>query len=39
MQVPEQDRKSLAKAVKELGFAAKEVTSNPAYRLFLGSGN
>jgi threonine dehydratase len=39
MQVPSAERKTLAKTVKELGFTAKEVTDNPAYRLFLGNVN
>jgi threonine dehydratase len=37
MQVPVSERKSFAKAVRELGFSAKEVTDNPAYRLFLAN--
>jgi hypothetical protein len=35
--VPASERKSFAKAVRELGFSAKEVTDNPAYRLFLAN--
>jgi len=37
LQVPPAERPAFARAVKALGYAAKDVTSNPAYRLFLGN--
>ena len=37
MQVPAADRSAFLKALKELGYAWKDVSSNPAYRLFLGN--
>ena len=37
MQVPKSERPAFRKALKQLGYAWKDVTSNSAYRLFLGN--
>jgi threonine dehydratase len=37
MQVPPAERVSFRRALKKLGYAWKDVTSNTAYRLFLGN--
>ena len=37
MQVPEKERKEFIRTLKALGYSFKEVTDNPAYRLFLGN--
>ena len=37
MQVPEKERKEFLRTLKNLGYSFKEVTDNPAYRLFLGN--
>jgi threonine dehydratase len=37
MQVPEKERGEFIGALKALGYAFKDVTDNPAYRLFLGN--
>lgn len=37
MQVPPAERAAFRRALKRLGYAWKDVTSNPAYRLFLGN--
>ena len=37
MQVPVKERKEFLRALKTLGYSFKDVTDNPAYRLFLGN--
>jgi threonine dehydratase len=37
LQVPEKERKEFIRTLKALGYSFKEVTDNPAYRLFLGN--
>ena len=37
LQVPQTDRSILTKVLRELGYAFKDVSQNPAYRLFLGN--
>ncbi len=37
MQVPPKERKTFVKTLKTLGYAFRDVSSNPAYRLFLGN--
>ena len=37
MQVPKKERPAFRRALKQLGYAWKDVTSNSAYRLFLGN--
>ena len=37
LQVPNNERAAFRKALKRLGYAWKDVTSNSAYRLFLGN--
>ena len=37
MQVPEKERKEFLRTLKALGYSFKDVTDNPAYRLFLGN--
>jgi threonine dehydratase len=37
MQVPEKERKEFLRTLKDLGYSFKDVTDNPAYRLFLGN--
>ena len=37
MQVPEKERAAANKVFKALGYSFREVTDNPAYRLFLGN--
>jgi threonine dehydratase len=37
MQVPAGERQRFMRALEALGYAFKEVTDNPAYRLFLGN--
>ena len=37
LQVPPAERKAFAAVVKTLGYAAREVTDAPAYRVFLGN--
>ena len=37
MQVPVKERKEFLRALKALGYSFKDVTDNPAYRLFLGN--
>ena len=37
MQVPEKERPAANRVFKALGYAFKDVTNNPAYRLFLGN--
>lgn len=39
LQVPKNERENFSKTVESLGYPAKEVTMNPAYRLFLGNRN
>jgi threonine dehydratase len=37
LQVPEKERKEFLRTLKDLGYSFKDVTDNPAYRLFLGN--
>ena len=37
LQVPKRERKEFTQALKKLGYAFRDVSSNPAYRLFLGN--
>jgi threonine dehydratase len=37
MQVPPKERKELARTLKALGYVCRDVSTNPAYRLFLGN--
>ena len=37
MQVPERERAAANRVFKALGYSFREVTDNPAYRLFLGN--
>ena len=37
MQVPGKERKEFLRTLKDLGYSFREVTDNPAYRLFLGN--
>ena len=37
LQVPTRERRAFTKALKALGYAYRDVSSNPAYRLFLGN--
>ena len=37
MQIPEKERAAANKVFKALGYSFREVTDNPAYRLFLGN--
>ena len=37
LQVPRPERADLTKALRELGYVFKDVSRNPAYRLFLGN--
>ena len=37
LQVPKPERADLTKALRELGYVFKDVSKNPAYRLFLGN--
>jgi threonine dehydratase len=37
MQVPVKERKEFLRTLKALGYSFRDVTDNPAYRLFLGN--
>ena len=37
LQVPENERREFLRTLKDLGYSFKDVTDNPAYRLFLGN--